>query len=132
MSDGPTAKAMEALLQDGGEILSIAENAFGKRTAVDQYRLQTRGGMGIINLKVSDKTGEVISAKQVRPDDGMMLITQEGKIIRIAVAGVRVIGRSTQGVKLMDLDGEDQLVAVAAIADREDEAEEPAPDEPVN
>ncbi len=128
---GDRVVAMETLREDGGEILSIAENAVGKRTAVEQYRLQGRGGMGIINLKVSGKTGEVISAKQVRPDDGMMLITQEGKIIRIGVDGVRVSGRSTQGVKLMDLHGEDRLVAVATIADRDDD-EPDEPDEPVN
>ncbi len=129
--------AMETLSEDGGEILSIAENAIGKRTAVEQYRLQGRGGMGIINLKVSAKTGEVISAKQVRPDDGMMLITQEGKIIRIGVDGVRVSGRSTQGVKLMDLHAEDRLVAAATIVEKDDgceiEAEAGAdPEEPVN
>ena len=73
----------------------------------------------------------MVGAKQVRPDDGMMLITQEGKIIRIGVEGVRVSGRSTQGVKLMDLDGEDRLVAVATIAERDEEAVAD-PDEPVN
>ncbi len=137
---GDRVVAMATLHEDGGEILSMAENAYGKRTAVEQYRLQTRGGLGIINLKVSDKTGAVISAKQVKPDDGMMLITQEGKIIRIAVEGVRVIGRSTQGVKLMDLDGDDRLVAVATIVDRDDEADDGdgdgdgdvEPTEPVN
>ncbi len=120
---GDRVVAMEALESDGGEILSLAENAVGKRTLVESYRLQKRGGKGIINLKVSKKTGEVIGAKQVRPEDGLMLITQEGKIIRINVAGVRVSGRSTQGVKLMDLEGEDRLVAVAKLAERDGEEE---------
>ncbi len=120
---GDRVVAMEALESDGGEILSLAENAVGKRTLVESYRLQRRGGKGIINLKVSKKTGEVIGAKQVRPEDGLMLITQEGKIIRINVAGVRVSGRSTQGVKLMDLEGEDRLVAVAKLAERDGEEE---------
>jgi DNA gyrase subunit A len=130
--------ALETLQEDGGEILSIAENAIGKRTLAEQYRLQGRGGKGIINLKVSEKTGEVIGAKQVKPTDGMMLITQEGKIIRISVDGVRVSGRSTQGVKLMDLGGKDRLVAVATIVEKdddEDDAESPQaeiPEEPVN
>ena len=106
------------ILDEEGEILSMAEGAVGKRTPVSQYRLQSRGGKGIINLKVSSKTGEVIGAKQVRPDDGMMLITQEGKIIRINVEGVRVSSRSTQGVKLMNLDESDRLVAVAKLAER--------------
>jgi DNA gyrase subunit A len=131
------------VLEEEGEILSMAEGAVGKRTPVSQYRLQSRGGKGIINLKVSAKTGEVIGAKQVRPDDGMILITQEGKIIRINVEGVRVSSRSTQGVKLMNLDASDRLVAVAKLAERAEDdgieaaetvesaaAEEPA--EPVN
>jgi DNA gyrase subunit A len=131
--------SMETLEPEGGEVLSVAENAVGKRTPVDQYRLQSRGGKGIINLKVSEKTGEVIGAKQVKAEDGLMLITQEGKIIRIAVDGVRVSARSTQGVKLMDLEGEDRLVAVARLSESEDEVvgEEPSPgsetdSEPVN
>ena len=115
--------AMEVLDPEGGELLSVAERAVGKRTVVSQYRLQSRGGKGIINLKVSAKTGEVIGVKQVLPADGMMLITQGGKIIRIGVDGVRVSGRSTQGVKLMDLDSEDRLVAVAKLAERDEEEE---------
>jgi len=117
LRQGDRVVGMEILDEDG-EILSMAERAVGKRTPVAQYRLQSRGGKGIINLKVSAKTGEVIGAKQVRPDDGMILITQEGKIIRISVEGVRVSRRSTQGVKLMDLDEGDRLVAVAKLADR--------------
>jgi DNA gyrase subunit A len=121
---GDRVVSMESLDEDGGEILSIAEHGIGKRTPVAQYRLQGRGGKGIINLKVSAKTGQVIAAKQVLPTDGLMLITQDGKIIRINVDGVRVSGRSTQGVKLMDLEGEDRLVSVARLADRADEEEE--------
>jgi DNA gyrase subunit A len=121
---GDRIVAMEALEEQGGEILSVAERAVGKRTPVAQYRLQSRGGKGIINLKVSTKTGQVISAKQVRPEDGLMLITQAGKIIRINVDGVRVSGRSTQGVKLMDLEEEDRLVAVARLSEGEEETAE--------
>ncbi len=115
---GDRVVAMEPL-EEGGEILSVAEGAFGKRTPVNDYREQSRGGKGVINLKVSAKTGEVIGAKQVLPGDGLMLITQEGKIIRISIDGIRVSGRSTQGVKLMDLGEEDRLVAVAKIAERD-------------
>jgi len=114
---------MATLEESGGEILSIAERGVGKRTLVDQYRLQSRGGKGIINLKVSDKTGEVIGVKQVAERDGVILITHDGKIIRMNVDGVRVIGRSTQGVKLMDLGPEDRLVAVAKLAERTEEEE---------
>jgi DNA gyrase subunit A len=123
---GDRVVSMEALDEEGGEILSIAEHGIGKRTPVARYRLQGRGGKGIINLKVSAKTGRVIAAKQVLPSDGLMLITQDGKIIRINVDGVRVSGRSTQGVKLMDLEGKDRLVSVARLADRADEEDEGA------
>ncbi|MGB5659188.1 MAG: DNA gyrase subunit A [Thermoanaerobaculia bacterium] len=132
---GDKVVSMETLELEGGEVLSVAEKAIGKRTPVAQYRLQRRGGKGIINLKVSGKTGEVIGAMQVQAEDGLILITQDGKIIRIPVDGVRVSGRSTQGVKLMDLDGEDRLVSVAKLSEREEEVvgEEPDPEsEPVN
>ena len=111
---------MEAL-DPHGEILSVTERGFGKRTPVDEYRFQSRGGKGVINLKVTAKTGEVVGAHHVTESDGLMLITQEGMIIRINVSGVRVIGRSTQGVKLMNLYGEDRLVSVAKV-EREEEA----------
>ncbi len=120
LRQGDRVVAMEPLDEEGGEVLSLAENAVGKRTPVSDYRLQSRGGKGIINLKVSPRTGEVIGAKQVLPEDGLMLITQAGKIIRIRVEGVRVSRRSTQGVKLMDLDGDDRLVAVAKLGTGED------------
>jgi DNA gyrase subunit A len=126
---GDRVVSME-ILEEEGEVLSLAENAFGKRTKVAEYRRQSRGGKGIINLKVSKKTGEVIGAKQVRPEDGMMLITHSGKIIRINVDGVRVSGRSTMGVKLMDLDEGDRLVAVAKVADRAEADEGEGPPEP--
>jgi DNA gyrase subunit A len=120
---------MEPLATDEEYILSVAENAVGKRTPVADYRRQTRGGKGIINLKVSPKTGPVIGAKHVGEQDGLMLITQDGKIIRINVEGVRKSGRSTMGVKLMDLGADDRLVAVAKLAEREemDEGEQQSP-----
>ena len=89
---------MESLDLDG-DLLTVSERGYGKRTALDEYRQQSRGGKGIINLKVSDKTGEVVSVKQVKPGDGMMFITQGGKLIRTTVDGVSIIGRSTQGVQ---------------------------------
>ncbi len=119
---GDKVVAMESLGPEG-EILSVAENAIGKRTSVELYRLQSRGGKGVINLKVSAKTGKVIGAKQVNPGDGLMLITQDGKIIRIRVDGVRKSGRSTQGVKLMDLHANDRLVAVAKLAEKDEDLE---------
>ncbi len=118
------------VLEEEGTIFTVSEGGYGKRTELGEYRRQSRGGKGIINLKVSDKTGQVIGVKQVMPDDGVMLITQEGKIIRIGVGGVSVIGRSTQGVKLMDLDAKDRLVALAKIIERDDEdGDDDSPDD---
>jgi DNA gyrase subunit A len=115
---GDRVVTMEVLAKDG-TIMTVAERGFGKRTELDEYRLQSRGGMGIINLKVTAKTGAVVGVKQVRDEDNLMLITQSGQIIRIHVGDIRVIGRSTQGVKVMDLEGEDRLVAVAKVAERD-------------
>jgi len=117
---GDRVVGMEALDRNG-EILSVTERGFGKRTPVDEYRLQGRGGQGVINLKVGAKTGEVIGARHVTASDGLMLITQEGMIIRINVSGVRVVGRSTMGVKLMNLSADDRLVSIAKV-EREEEA----------
>jgi len=113
---------MEALEREGA-ILTAATRGIGKRTPIAEYREQGRGGQGVINLKVSTKTGEVVGVAQVLPGDQVMLITHDGMIIRTAVDGIREIGRSTQGVKLIDLDAEDRLVAIAKVLERDDEAE---------
>ncbi len=112
-----------AVLEEGGSILTAAEHGIGKRTAVEEYREQGRGGLGIINLKVTAKTGPVIGVRLVETGDQVLLISQEGQIIRTAVDGIREIGRSTQGVKLIDLEGGDRLVALAKVVEREEEAE---------
>ena len=108
-----------AVLETEGAILTAAAGGIGKRTAVAEYRPQGRGGLGIINLKVTAKTGKVIDVRLVAPSDQVLLITQEGMIIRTAVEQIREIGRSTQGVKLIDLEGEDRLVALAKVVERE-------------
>ncbi|MCY3591236.1 MAG: DNA gyrase subunit A [Acidobacteria bacterium] len=105
-------------------LLTVSESGFGKRTAIEEYRLQSRGGLGIINLKVSDRTGDVVGVRQVSEDTGLMLITHEGKIIRITAGSVSLIGRATQGVKVMDLDDSDHIVALARIPDRGEEDED--------
>ncbi len=121
LRDGDRVVSMESLERDG-DLFSLTEKGYGKRTAIEEYRRQGRGGMGIINLKVSDKTGEVIAAKEVT-EDGIVIITQEGKIIRIESTSVSRIGRSTQGVKIMDLDGDDRIVAAARIPERDEDEE---------
>jgi len=105
------------------QVLTVAARGYGKRTPVEEYRRQGRGGLGIINLKVTPKTGEVVGVKSVTPTEGLMLITQEGMIIRLNVSGVREVGRSAQGVKLMNLYDEDRIVAVAKLAEQDEETE---------
>ena len=123
LRSGDRVVAMEVLAAEG-DLLTVSENGYGKRTLVSEYRRQSRGGLGIINLKVSDKTGPVVGARQVRPEDGMVLITQAGKLIRSNVDGVSLIGRATQGVKVMDIDAQDRVVAMAKVVDREDDKDE--------
>jgi DNA gyrase subunit A len=125
---GDRVVALEALT-GAPDLLTVTERGFGKRTPIDDYRLQGRGGKGIINLRVGGKTGEVIAVKEVAPSDGLVLITQEGKILRTVVEGVRRVGRSTMGVKLMGLDPSDRLMAAAKVVERT-ESEVPEIDGP--
>jgi DNA gyrase subunit A len=122
LRQGDRVVAMEEL-DPHGQVLTVTERGYGKRTPVEDYRLQGRGGLGIINLKVSPKTGEVVGVRYVTPDEGLMLITQEGMIIRLNVSGVREVGRSAQGVRLMNLDEGDRIVAVAKLAEKDEETE---------
>jgi DNA gyrase subunit A len=92
------------------ELLTVSENGFGKRTALELYRPQTRGGKGIINMKVTDKTGPVLGAMMVDPEDEVILLTSGNKIIRISVFGISIVGRATQGVRLVRLDPGGQVV----------------------
>jgi DNA gyrase subunit A len=124
---------------DAGQVLTVTERGFGKRTPVTAYRLQSRGGMGVTNIKVTEKNGKVAAIAHVRGDDEVLLITEQGMIIRFECSGIRVIGRSTQGVKLINIDENDRVVAAikiiendqadddGAAAEGETEAE-PAPD----
>lgn len=122
--------AMEAL-QEEGDLITVTTQGVGKRTLLEEYRLQSRGGKGIINIKLTGRSGRVVGVKQVREDDGIVLITQAGKLIRMLVEGISRIGRSTQGVKVMDLDDDDRLVALAKIVDREDEDEDDGEEAPM-
>jgi DNA gyrase subunit A len=108
----------------GGTVLTVTENGFGKRTAIEEYRLQSRGGKGLINVKTTGRNGRVVGVKFVRGDEGVMLITGKGMIIRLNTGDISTIGRNTQGVRLIQLEEGDQLVSVARLAERE-EAEGP-------
>ncbi len=107
-------------------LLVVSERGMGKRSALGDYRVQRRGGKGIITLKRNDKTGAVVALKEVLPDDELMMVTRHGVIIRLPVDGIRVIGRNTQGVKVMNLDEGDTLVDVARVVRDDDEEVERA------
>jgi DNA gyrase subunit A len=100
-------------------ILSVTENGFGKRTDVDEYRLQSRGGKGVINVKTTARNGKVIGINLVDDTSELMVISQYGKIIRIDTKTVRAAGRSTQGVKLLNLEDEDKVAAAVVIPPEE-------------
>ena len=109
-------------------LLVAGENGIGKRTDFDEYRVQSRGGKGIITMKTSDKTGGVVGALTVRDTDEIMLITVGGQMVRTAVRDIREAGRNTQGVKLIDLEEGDKLQAIApVISEDKQEGETDAP-----
>jgi len=107
----------------GSSLLTVCEKGFGKQTDLNDYRSQKRGGVGLINIKTTERNGKVVALKAVNPNDDLMLISSQGILIRTGLDQLRDIGRNTQGVKLIRLDGGDKLVAVARVA-KENEKEE--------
>ena len=105
-------------------VLSVTENGFGKRTKVGEYRLQHRGGSGIINIKTSARNGSVIGMMTVKDKDDIVLISTAGIVIRSSVKGIRTIGRNTQGVKLMATKNNAKVSAVARAVAEDDDVEE--------
>jgi DNA gyrase subunit A len=113
-----------AIVVPDAKLLVAGENGIGKRTDFEEYRIQSRGGKGIITMKTNEKTGAVIGALTVRDNDEIMLITFKGQMVRISVNGIREAGRNTQGVKLINLETGDKLQAIAPVVgeDKEDSA----------
>ena len=109
------------VVEEEGLILSIAEHGFGKRTPLEVYRLISRGGKGVINMKTTSKTGKVIAVLSVKEDSDLMIVSQNGKMIRIESGTIRQAGRSTQGVKLVTLEEGDLVAAASVIPDTETE-----------
>ena len=118
------------VVDESGHLLSVTENGYGKRSGVTEYRLQGRGGSGVINVKVTEKNGPVVGIKSVTDADQLLLISERGQLIRIKVKDIRETGRAAQGVRVIDLDEGDRLVAMAKLAesdDAEDEAQAALP-----
>ncbi|MCP4710394.1 MAG: DNA gyrase subunit A [Planctomycetes bacterium] len=103
------------LASQGSSLLTVCENGYGKRTDLNDYRRQKRSGIGLINIKTTDRNGKVVALKTVNPDDDLMLISAQGIMIRTGLDQLRDIGRNTQGVRLIRLDSGDKLVAVARV-----------------
>ncbi|MCD6459492.1 DNA gyrase subunit A [bacterium] len=108
-------------VDEGATILVVSENGFGKRTPFDHYRTQSRGGKGVITLKTTQRNGQVVGIMSVNDDNEIMLISKKGKTIRMKVKDISVIGRNTQGVKLINLHGSDRLIGITRVFSREDE-----------
>jgi DNA gyrase subunit A len=107
----------------GSTIFTVTENGFGKRTDLDEYRGQSRGGKGLITIKTNDRNGMVVDVMQVSDDNQLMVITDQGKILRVPVSGFSVIGRNTQGVRLMVTEENEKIVAVARLAEKDEDEE---------
>ena len=130
LEEGNEVIGMETITPDSTTaILTVTEGGYGKRTPVGEYRVQGRGGKGIISVKTTERNGLAVGFLQVRDSDEIMLMAAQGKVLRCKVGDIREIGRNTQGVRILDLDGdEDRVVAVARLADN-GEREEAGSDE---
>ena len=108
------------VLSHGQTLFAVTENGFGKRTSIDEYPVQKRGGMGVICIKTSERNGKVVSLILVDEEDDLMLMTNIGKAIRMQIRGISVISRNTQGVKLIDIEANERVVGAARLAEKDD------------
>ncbi len=137
---GRTARGVRGMLLEGDDrvigmetvtaataatLVTVTENGYGKRTDLDEYRIQNRGGKGIITIKTSERNGQVVDIKLCDGDSDLMFITDRGKVLRTSVAALSVIGRNTQGVRLMVLEPGERIVAVAKLAEKDDDNGDP-------
>ena len=130
LEEGNEVVGME-IVRDDSTILTVTENGYGKRSTLEDYRSQGRGGKGIITIKITEKNGRVTGMAQVSGDDEILLITSNGKVLRIRARDISVQGRNTQGVRLFDIEENDKVVSFANVVDREEEKEiAPDPGEP--
>jgi len=118
LREGDRVVGME-ILSPGATILTVTERGYGKRTPLEDYRVQRRGGMGIITIRTSERNGPVVSVAQVVDDDEVMLITDGGKVLRARVAGISTMGRATQGVRIMNLADDEKIAAMARLAEQD-------------
>ena len=122
LTSGDILVGME-VLSHGQTLFTATENGYGKRTLIDEYPVQRRGGKGVITIKTSKRNGQVVAILLVEEEDELMLMTDIGKLIRMPVVGISVISRNTQGVKLMDLEVDERIIGAARLAEKEDAEE---------
>jgi DNA gyrase subunit A len=115
LDEGDYVVAMIACATEGDMVLSVTDGGFGKRTTVEEYRTQGRGGKGIINVKTTDKNGKVIAIMPVQEESDVLVMTANGKLIRVRSSDIRAVGRATQGVRLINLDDDDKVTAATLI-----------------
>ena len=119
LASGDRIVAMEAL-SHGQTLFAVTENGYGKRTSIDEYPVQKRGGKGVISIKTTQRNGRVVSILLVEEENDLMLMTNIGKIIRMPIKGISIISRNTQGVKLMGLESDERIVGAARLAEKEE------------
>merc|ERR1711916_306820 len=123
-NDNDEVIGMVAVDDFESNILVVSENGYGKRSSLDDYRITNRGGKGVKTISITEKTGNLVSIKNVTDDDDLMIINKSGIAIRMEVADLRVMGRATQGVRLINLKGNDSIAAVAKVMKDDEESEE--------
>ena len=123
LTSGDRIVAAEVLTH-GQTLFAVTENGYGKRTSIDEYPVQKRGGKGVISIKTTERNGRVVSILLVEEENDLMLMTNSGKIIRMPIDGISVISRNTQGVKLMGMETGERIVGAARLAEKEEEGEE--------
>ena len=114
LRDNDEVVAMQ-VAKPGGTLLTVTEKGYAKNTLIDEYRVTGRGGLGVKNVEVTDKNGAVVAIAQIHANEELLVMTEQGKILRTPANEIRTIGRATQGVRLMDLEGEDKIVSVALV-----------------
>jgi DNA gyrase subunit A len=119
LSEGDCIVGME-VLSHGQTLFAVTENGFGKRTSIDEYPVQKRGGKGVIAIKTSERNGRVVKILIVDEDDDLMLMTDTGKIIRTPISGISIISRNTQGVKVINRDADEKVIGAARLAEKDE------------
>jgi DNA gyrase subunit A len=125
LREGDQVVAMQ-VAKPGGRLLTVTERGYAKQTELGEYRVTGRGGLGVKNVEITDKNGLVVNIAQVHDEDELLVITEQGKILRTPGADIRTAGRATQGVRLMDLEDGDRVVSIALVPKTEEDAAEPA------